>query len=86
MIAHLTTPPRSAIDTMHRANTALIASGAADRALKVGDTAPRFTLNDSDGHPISSTDLLARGPLILSVYRGVWCPYCNVGGCFRSAV
>ncbi len=70
--------PRSAIETMHRATAALVASGAASRALKHGDAAPRFTLNDADGHPVSSADLLARGPLILSVYRGVWCPYCNM--------
>jgi peroxiredoxin len=70
--------PRSVIDTMHRATAELIASGAAGRALKAGDTAPAFLLNDPDGHPVSSADLLARGPLAISFYRGVWCPYCNM--------
>jgi peroxiredoxin len=27
---------------------------------------------------VSSRDLLAKGPLVLSFYRGVWCPYCNI--------
>ncbi|MBV9078789.1 MAG: AhpC/TSA family protein [Methylobacteriaceae bacterium] len=63
---------------MERGTAELIASGAADRALKVGDTAPAFTLNDPDGHPVSSAELLARGPLAISFYRGVWCPYCNM--------
>ena len=70
--------PRSVIDTMHRATDELIASGAAARALKAGDTAPSFVLNDPDGKPVSSVGLLAQGPLVVSFYRGVWCPYCNM--------
>ena len=56
----------------------LIASGAASRALKAGDKAPAFTLKDPDGKAVSSADLLARGPLVVTFYRGVWCPYCNM--------
>jgi peroxiredoxin len=63
---------------MERATAELIASGAADKALKVGDKAPLFTLKDPDSRPVSSTDLLAKGPLVLTFYRGVWCPYCNL--------
>jgi peroxiredoxin len=70
--------PPSVIETMHRATAELIASRAASRALKAGDQAPAFTLNDPDGQPVSSTDLLAKGPLVVSFYRGVWCPYCNM--------
>jgi peroxiredoxin len=70
--------PPSVIETMHRATAELIASGAATRALKAGDRAPRFTLNDPNGKPVSSAALLAHGPLVASFYRGVWCPYCNM--------
>ena len=63
---------------MHRATAELIASGAATKALKVGDKAPSFTLNDPEGNPVSSADLLAKGPLVVTFYRGVWCPYCNM--------
>ncbi len=70
--------PRSVIETMHRATQELISSGAAQRALKVGDQAPPFTLKDPDGNAVFSSALLARGPLIVSFYRGVWCPYCNM--------
>ena len=70
--------PRAVIDIMHRATDELIASGAAGRALKAGDRMPTFTLNDPDGRPVSSAELLAKGPLIISFYRGVWCPYCNM--------
>ncbi len=70
--------PPAVIATMQRATDELIASGAAQRALKAGDRAPDFVLPDPEGKPVSSTELLAEGPLVLSFYRGVWCPYCNM--------
>jgi len=75
-------PPYNAPAEIHpvmaRATAELIASDAASKALKVGDKAPLFTLKDPDGKPVSSADLLAKGPLVLTFYRGVWCPYCNM--------
>ena len=70
--------PRSVIETMHRATAELIASGAAERAKKVGDKAPAFALKDPDGNVVSLAESLKKGPLIVSFYRGVWCPYCNM--------
>lgn len=70
--------PPQVIATMHRATAELIASGQAGRALKAGDQLPAFVLEDPDGHAVKSADLLARGPLVMSFYRGVWCPYCNM--------
>jgi peroxiredoxin len=63
---------------MKRATDELIESGQAQRARKAGDTAPDFTLLDPDGKPVSSRELLAKGTLVISFYRGVWCPYCNL--------
>lgn len=70
--------PPEVIAVMHRATAELVASGAAQRALKAGDRAPTFTLPDADGTLVSSTEWLQRGPLVVSFYRGVWCPYCNM--------
>jgi peroxiredoxin len=70
--------PRSVIETMHRATAELIESEAAQRARKAGDVAPSFSLKDPEGNVVNSADLLQRGPLVLSFYRGVWCPYCNM--------
>jgi peroxiredoxin len=70
--------PRSVIETMHRATAELIASGAAQRARKAGDVAPSFSLKDPEGNIVSSDELLKKGPLVVSFYRGVWCPYCNM--------
>ncbi|MGA9320110.1 MAG: peroxiredoxin-like family protein [Xanthobacteraceae bacterium] len=71
-------PAAQQLEAMHRATAELIATGQAQRALKAGDQAPDFVLNDPDGKPVSSRDLLATGPLVVSFYRGVWCPYCNM--------
>jgi peroxiredoxin len=65
-------------EPMHRATDELIASGQADRAAQAGDKAPAFTLKDADGNAHSSAALLAQGPLVVTFYRGVWCPYCNM--------
>lgn len=63
---------------MERATAELAASGQASRAIKAGDRAPLFTLKDQNGNDVSSAELLAQGPLVVTFYRGVWCPYCNI--------
>jgi len=70
--------PPHIIEAMTRATADLIATGQAERALKAGDRAPSFTLPGPDDKTVASTDLLARGPLVVTFYRGVWCPYCNM--------
>ena len=67
-------PTQERLDAMARATAELVDSGQAQKAKKAGDTAPEFTLSDPDGKPVSSRELLAKGPLVLSFYRGVWCP------------
>ena len=70
--------PPAAVEAFHRSTQELIDQGLADRARQVGDVAPEFTLLDSDGNHVSSKELLAQGPLVLTFYRGNWCPYCNL--------
>lgn len=52
-------------------------SGIPDHALKVGDTAPDFLLPDVDGRLVSSAELRERGPVVISFFRGDWCPFCT---------
>lgn len=54
------------------------AAGTARHALAAGQPAPNFTLPDAAGQPQTLTELLERGPVVLTFYRGNWCPYCNV--------
>ncbi|MFX8922221.1 redoxin domain-containing protein, partial [Acinetobacter baumannii] len=56
----------------------LAASGLAAGSLRPGATLPDFLLPNAEGRLVSSAELLARGPLVLSFFRGDWCPYCNL--------
>ncbi|MEU3177257.1 peroxiredoxin-like family protein [Streptomyces albidoflavus] len=65
-------------EIMHRAGHELADSGQADRALTVADKAPGFSLPSADGRTVALAALLADGPVVLTFYRGSWCPYCNI--------
>jgi len=64
--------PADVVGTMHRAVEELRTSGAADRVLKVGDQAPDFVLPNAAEQLIDSRGLLAKGPLVVTFYRGRW--------------
>jgi hypothetical protein len=64
--------PADVVATMHRAVEELRTSGAADRVLKVGDQAPEFVLPNAAEQLIDSRGLLAKGPLVVTFYRGRW--------------
>ena len=53
-------------------------SGVTDKALKVGDRAPDFELLNAAGKKVKLSELTERGPVVLTWYRGGWCPYCNI--------
>ncbi len=58
---------------------ALRASGILDRAARAGDLVPATNhLLDAHGRPFDLTALIAAGPVVLTFYRGGWCPYCNL--------
>ncbi len=63
-------PEKAAI--MHRATDDLRRSGIMDRIVKVGSAAPAFALANHDGGRVASAELLARGPLVVSFFRGSW--------------
>lgn len=63
---------------MDKATVDLANSGIGDRALKVGEIAPNFTLPNAVGKDIELQSLLNAGPAVIAFYRGQWCPYCNL--------
>jgi hypothetical protein len=64
--------PAEAKAVMHRATEDLQASGILSRIPKVGDSLPDFELPDTEGTTVRSADLLGRGPLVVTYYRGLW--------------
>ncbi|MDZ4840625.1 MAG: peroxiredoxin-like family protein [Hyphomicrobium aestuarii] len=63
---------------MGRADANLAASAIIAGAAKAGDFAPDIRLPGVDGQPVDLGELLKAGPVVLSFYRGGWCPYCNL--------
>ena len=57
---------------MQKAIEDLRASGIMDRIVKVGSPAPDFTLPNAASQPVSLASLRARGPVVVSFYRGRW--------------
>ena len=45
---------------------------------KLGELMPHFYLPDGDGHLVSLSSLLKAGPVVISINRGHWCPYCKL--------
>ena len=48
------------------------------KAIQVGDQLPKFELPDINGKTVTSDSLLAQGPLLISFFRGEWCPFCSL--------
>ena len=46
--------------------------------LAVGDQSPLFQLPNAVNKIIALEDLLNAGPVVITFYRGNWCPYCNI--------
>jgi peroxiredoxin len=70
--------PPERIAAYQRGVDELAADGIAQRAVKAGDRAPDFTLANARGERVALSALLAKGPVVLTFYRGGWCPYCNL--------
>ncbi len=56
----------------------LINSGIAERTLNEGNEIPQIILPNAVGKTINVNLMLKDGPVVVSFYRGAWCPYCNL--------
>lgn len=56
----------------------MLASHGETNGLKVGQKMPSFSLSSATERVVYSENLLKEGPVVISFYRGGWCPYCNL--------
>ncbi len=70
--------PSEVLAVMEGATEALQTSGLEQGAFTTGDQLPDFALPDQHGTVRKLSYYLDQGPVILNVYRGGWCPYCNL--------
>jgi len=55
-----------------------VRDGVAANSYQVGDAIPEFSLINHRGESLDISEKLTQGPLVISFYRGGWCPYCNL--------
>lgn len=65
-------------EQLQRAAQELATSGISDRVLQAGQPAPDFTLRNAVGVPVTLSGALQGGPVVVTFYRGIWCPYCSL--------
>ncbi|GAB4408209.1 MAG: peroxiredoxin-like family protein [Microscillaceae bacterium] len=63
---------------IYRQTTQIHESGQLRTVPKLKDQAPSFALPNQKGQSIRLEQVLARGPVVLSFYRGDWCPFCDL--------
>lgn len=59
-------------ETLERTTADLVQAGVVEQGLHVGDTAPEFALPNVSGDTVALSDVLKRGPAVLTFYRGEW--------------
>ena len=76
--AMLTQIPNEVKNIMTESEQQILETGILDKALHIGDTIFSFSLPDANNNSVSSDMLLKQGPIIVTFYRGGWCPFCNM--------
>jgi hypothetical protein len=64
------------VDAVQQSIEALAETGLVTKAVKGGEGAPLFRLGSRRGGFIHLSDLLDRGPVVVSFFWGDWCPFC----------
>lgn len=72
------TIPEDTLNLLMSELQTLVAKGLAENAINVGEKFPDFSLPNAEDTKTSLSTLLEKGPLVISFYRGAWCPYCNL--------
>ncbi|MBR8827472.1 MAG: AhpC/TSA family protein [Gomphosphaeria aponina SAG 52.96 = DSM 107014] len=70
--------PQEQVFILQEATAELVKEFQNRRMLRIDDEAPNFTLPDSTGKLVCLSEQLKKGAVILTFYRGGWCPYCNL--------
>jgi peroxiredoxin len=72
------TIPEDTLNTLMSELQGLTTAGIAEKSIYKGETFPAFDLPNANNELLSLNTFLDNGPLVVSFYRGAWCPYCNL--------
>ncbi|KAI0871590.1 AhpC-TSA-domain-containing protein [Hypoxylon argillaceum] len=76
--ARITTFPEAIRNQLADGHAKFLSTWDPSKTIQVGDKLPEFALTDATGKEVTSASLLAKGPLLITFYRGEWCPFCNI--------
>ncbi len=72
------TIPKETLNLLMSELQDLIDTGIAEKAVQQNDAFPAFALPNANNETRTLDDFLNKGSLVVSFYRGAWCPYCNL--------
>ncbi len=75
---HASDFPKEVLELFAAKTEELIQSDILENSVMEGETSPDLKLPDTFGNEISLAEKITQGPVILSFYRGTWCPYCTI--------
>jgi peroxiredoxin len=70
--------PAEVLEVFDRSIEDFLVQGVPAHSIKAGDVLEPFTLDDATGAPVSLDEIVGSGPAVIVLYRGGWCPYCNL--------
>lgn len=70
--------PKELLDMFDTHEQELKESEIINHALKVGDKIPDFSLPNALGKMVNIQSLMTKKWLVISFYRGQWCPFCQL--------
>lgn len=70
--------PAQVSQTINAVNSDFEVAFKTQYTIKIGDNLPSFALSDALGKEVTRDKLLKNGPLLITFYRGEWCPFCNL--------
>jgi peroxiredoxin len=70
--------PQQSLETMQSAIDELVTSSLLESAAKKGSIIPEISLPNATGKLVNLNAILENNKVVLTFYRGGWCPYCNL--------
>jgi len=81
VVANFSSAPEGIRKQLSDGHAKFMTTWDASKTIRVGDKLPAFTMPDATGKLVSSASLLSSdkgGALLITFYRGEWCPFCNI--------
>jgi peroxiredoxin len=74
------TAPTAAKETLYKSIDSISNTFDTSAVIQVGDKLPAFKLPNAVGKEVTSESLIASAQkgVLITLYRGEWCPYCNL--------